>query len=158
MMLNKSPLKVDEISSHFGALLVEEGTSLENPTLAATWSAFRAFCAEPVQCDEERLLFECDLSISETGHFYVHFARTCYGRQPKGHVWSYEVICDFLFAADEELEEFNCSIEKDELPPVGEDDFEARREFFERVEKRASLWQALLKRQPSRAQIYVGES
>jgi hypothetical protein len=99
MLKSRSPLKIDEIAPHFASLLREEGTSLEQPALAATWRAFAAFCREPLECDDERLFFEADLSTSQPNHFYVHFARTCYGREPKGHVWSHEVICDFLFSA-----------------------------------------------------------
>src|SRR4028118_1418664 len=115
MLKSRSPLKIDEIAPHFASLLRAEGTSIEQPTLEATWRAFAAYCREPLECDDERLFFEADLSTSQPNHFYVHFARTCYGREPKGHVWSHEVICDFLFALDEELEEFSHTVEAEEI-------------------------------------------
>ena len=157
MLKSRSPLKIDEIAPHFASLLREEGTSLEQPALAATWRAFAAFCREPLECDDERLFFEADLSTSQPNHFYVHFARTCYGREPKGHVWSHEVICDFLFALDEELEEFSHTVEAEEISATA-DSSDDRERFLEEVQSQPALWQALSQRQPTHAEIYIGES
>jgi hypothetical protein len=154
MLKSRSPLKIDEIAPHFASLLREEGTSLEQPALAATWRAFAAFCREPLECDDERLFFEADLSTSQPNHFYVHFARTCYGREPKGHVWSHEVICDFLFPLDDALEEFSCTVEAEEFAP---DSTESER-FLAQVESQQSLWQELAQRQAAQSEIYIGES
>jgi hypothetical protein len=154
MSQSKSPLKIDEVAAHFTNLLKEEGTNLKNPTLKATWDAFVSFCKEPVLCDDERLFFEADLSAAQPDSFYVHFSRTCYGRQPKGYVWSHEVICDFLFPLDEILEEFNFTAEAEELTS----DSEERELFFAEVVDQDALWEVLLEREPVQASIYIGES
>ena len=151
---SKPPLKIDEIAPWFSQLLREAGTSIEHPTLEATWHAFAAFCREPLDCDEERLFFESGPSASQPDSFYVHFARTCYGREPKGHVWSHEVICDFLLPLDDVLEEFTCTVEAEELV----DSSEEREQFLAEVQNQKELWQALSQRQPTGGQIYIGES
>ncbi|HEX8463612.1 MAG TPA: hypothetical protein VF627_03255 [Abditibacterium sp.] len=153
-MAQLNPLKIDQIALRFSQLLREAGTSLESPTLNATWQAFVAFCREPLECDDEKLFFEADLSSTQPDSFYVHFARTCYGRQPAGHVWSHEVIADFLFPLDAELEEFNVSFETEEF----EDNPVEREEFIAQVQGEAALWQALAQREATQAQIYIGES
>jgi hypothetical protein len=150
---SKNRLKIDEIASRFSQLLAEAGTSLENPTLEPTWRAFSAFAREAVQCDDERLFFEADLSTTQADSFYVHFARTLYGREPGGHVWAHEVVCDFLFPLDDVLDEFNCSIEEDDLAPSSPE----REEFFQKVERREALWEALRERTATQAEIYIGE-
>jgi hypothetical protein len=154
MLQSRSPLKIDDIAPRFAALLREEGTSIEQPTLDATWRAFATFCREPLNCDDERLLFEADLSTSQPGHFYVHFARTCYGREPKGHVWSHEVICDFLFELDDVLEEFSCTIEAEEFVSGSEEP----ELYLSQVAEQKNLWLELAKRQPTKGEIYIGES
>ncbi|HEX8237360.1 MAG TPA: hypothetical protein VF600_15475 [Abditibacteriaceae bacterium] len=154
MLKSRSPLKIDEIAPHFASLLHEEGTSMEQPALEATWRAFAKLCHEQLSCDDERLLFEADLSTSQPDHFYVHFARTCYGREPKGHVWSHEVICDFLFTLDDALEEFSCTIEAEEFVCGSEEPAQ----FLSQVENQKALWQELAKRQPVQGEIYIGES
>lgn len=154
MPQSNSSLKIDEIAARFSRLLDEAGTSTENPSLEATWNAFVAFCHEPVECDDERLFFEADLSSSQPDSFYVHFSRTCYGRQPKGYVWSHEVICDFLFELDEQLELFNCTVEAEELTP----DSEEHELFFSDVKAQSALWQVILQRKPIQSTVYVGES
>ncbi|PQV63501.1 hypothetical protein B1R32_11162 [Abditibacterium utsteinense] len=154
MIPTQSLLKVDEIAPRFALLLREAGTSIENPALAATWQAFANFCREPVKCDDERLFFEADLSSSQPDSFYVHFARTCYGREPKGYVWSHELICDFIFPLTEALEEFSCTVEAEELETGSPE----REEFLVEVQANGTLWQALSQLQPTQAQIYVGES
>lgn len=150
----QSPLKIDEIAPRFALLLREAGTSLETPALSATWRAFADFCREPIECDDERLFFEADLSASTPDSFYVHFARTCYGREPKGYVWSHELICDFLFPLTEALEEFNCTLEAEELDAKSPE----RGEFLAQVKANSALWQALAGLAPTEAQIYIGES
>ena len=152
-------LEIDGIAARFAALLTQAGTSREHPELAATWSAFAAFCREPVACDEDRLFFEAEVSALEPDAYYVHFVRTCYGRQPKGHEWSHEVICDFLFPLDETLEELNFTAETEELAPgVTEGDGAARSQFVTEVELQSALWKALSQRKPAKAEIYIGES
>ena len=84
----------------------------------------------------------------------MHFARTCHGREPKGHLWSYEVIVDFLFPLDEGLEEFQCTIEAEDL--VGES--EERQQFIAEVQGQEALLAALSQRQSLQGQIYIGES
>jgi hypothetical protein len=153
-MTPQNPLKIDQIGSRFSQLLQEAGTSLESPTLGATWQAFVAFCREPLDCDDEKLFFEADLSSTQPDSFYIHFARTCYGREPKGHVWSHEVICDFLFPLDEALEEYSFSFETEEF----EDNPVEREAFIAQVQGEAALWQALAQREATQAQIYIGES
>ena len=150
----QSPLKIEEIAPRFSLLLRESDTSIQAPSLLATWRAFVLFCREPVQCDDERLFFEADLSASTPDSFYVHFARTCYGREPKGYLWSHEVICDFLFPLSESLEEFNLSVEAEELIS----DSPEREEFLARVESDAELWRVLSQQKPASAAIYIGES
>lgn len=152
MLKTESPLKIDQISPRFSHLLREAGTSTEAPSLEPTWRAFAQFCHESVECDDERLFFEADLSSSQPDAFYVHFARTCYGREPKGHVWSHDVICDFVFALDEQLEEFSCTVEAEEV------DSAERESFLSQVRDQKALWQTLAGRQPIQAQIYIGES
>jgi hypothetical protein len=154
MLKSRSPIKIDDIAPHFASLLRQEETSLEQPTLAATWRAFAAFCREPLDCDDERLFFEADLSTSQPDYFYVHFARTCYGQEPKGYAWSHEVICDFLFPLDDALEEFSYTVEAEEFAPGSP---EAER-FLTQVESQQSLWQELAKRQAAHGEIYIGES
>jgi hypothetical protein len=154
MLKSRSPLKIDDIAPRFASLLREEGTSIGQPALDATWRAFATFCREPLHCDDERLLFEADLSTSQPGHFYVHFARTCYGREPRGHVWSHEVICDFLFTLDEVLEEFSCTVEVEEVASGSDEAVK----FLDHVEEQKNLWQELAKRQPTQGEIYIGES
>lgn len=154
---------MDEVAARFSSLLREAGTSLEQPALEATWGAFVAFCREPVECDDERLFLECDISTSHPDRFYVHFARTCYGREPIGHVWSYEVICDFIFALDETLEDFNCTVEADNieggtLGAASAVAVEERERFIAKAQKPQPMWKALSERQPLEAQIYIGES
>jgi hypothetical protein len=157
-MLQREPiLKIDEVAPRFWQLIDDAGTSREKPSLQAVWEAFARFCREPVDCDEERLFFECDLSNVQPDSFYVHFARTCYGREPKGHVWSHEVICDFLFALDEELEEFSHTVEAEEISATA-DSSDDRERFLEEVQSQPALWQALSQRQPTHAEIYIGES
>lgn len=158
MPLSKSPLKIDAVAARFSQLLSEAGTSSENPTLEATWRAFTSFCQESIECDDERLFFEADVSKSHPNSFYVHFARTSYGREPIGHVWSHEVICDFLFPLDPTLEELNCTVEVEELGEDNAQSAEEREQFFREVKQEEALWTALLERQPTEAQIYVGES
>jgi hypothetical protein len=158
MALSKTPLKIDEVAPRFSQLLSEAGTSSTAPTLQATWNAFVSFCHEPVECDDERLFFEADLSSSKPDSFYVHFARTCYGREPKGHMWSHEVICDFLFTLDPALEEFNCTVEAEDLVEGEAQSDQEKSQFFQEVKEQDGLWEALLKRQPIEAEIYVGES
>jgi hypothetical protein len=65
MLKSRSPLKIDDIAPRFASLLREEGTSIGQPALDATWRAFATFCREPLHCDDERLLFEADLSTSQ---------------------------------------------------------------------------------------------
>jgi hypothetical protein len=154
MSSSKSQLRIDDISARFSSLLGEAGASLEHPTFDATWQAFAAFCRESVECDDEKLFFECDSSTSQPDSFYVHFARTCFGREPKGHVWSYEVICDFLFPLDEKLETLSYSLEVDEIV----DSPEEREEFLRQAQSKTKIWQALSASQPSKAEIYIGES
>lgn len=149
----KPKLKIDEIAARFNQLLAEAGTSQENPALDSTWRAFSTFAHEAVECDDERLFFEADLSTTQTDSYYVHFARTLYGREPGGHVWAHEVVCDFLFPIDDVLEEFNCSIEEDDLAPTSPE----REEFFQKVNKREALWEALRERTATKAEIYIGE-
>ena len=156
-------LKIEGITRHFDALLAQAGTSRERPALAATWSAFAAFCREAVDCDQDRLFFEAEISALEPDTFYVHFVRTCYGRKPKGHEWSHEVICDFLFPLDETLEELNFTTETEELrmgdsPEISAKDGQARTEFVREVRSQTTLWEALAQREPSKAEIYIGES
>ena len=154
MSLAPSPLKIDDIAARFGALLSQNSSSLDSPALAGTWDAFAAFCREVVECDSDRLFFEAELSAVEPDAYYVHFVRTCYGRRPKGHEWSHEVICDFLFPLDETLEELNYTAETDELGT----DKAAREEFLTQVQNQKSLWEALAQRRPTKAEIYIGES
>lgn len=158
MPLSKTPLKIDLVAARFSELLSEGGTSLSEPNLAATWRAFMSFCDERVECDDERLFFEVDLSSMRADSFYVHFSRTCYGREPKGHVWSHEVLCDFTFPLDAVLEEFNCTFETEELVVDDPASAEERAEFFREVNGQEALWQALLQRTPGETQIYIGES
>ena len=166
MSLSASPaqpaLKIDGIAARFSALLAQAGTSLQEPALAATWSAFAAFCREAVECDQDRLFFEAEISALEPDTYYVHFVRTCYGRRPLGHEWSHEVICDFLFPLDETLEELNYTAETEELgrarPGISDEDSAARAEFVRQVEGQTRLWEALSGRQPLKAEIYIGES
>jgi hypothetical protein len=150
----QTPLKIDEIAPRFSLLLREAGTSFDAPTLESTWRAFAQFCRETIDCDDERLFFEADLSSAQPDSFYVHFARTCYGREPKGYAWSHDVICDFVFPLDEALEEFNCTFEAEELV----EDAAEREYFLSQVRDQEALWQTLLGRQPTQAQIYIGES
>lgn len=148
------PLKVEGSAARFSSLLRDQGTSLEAPAPAATWRAFVALCREQVECDERRLFFEADLSNTQADAFYLYFARTCYGREPKGHLWSHEVICDFVFALDEGLEEFSCTVETEEF---GDDAAQLQR-FCDEVQAQDALWKALQTRTPQQAQIYIGES
>ncbi len=154
MISPPSPLKIDAIAARFALLLREAGTSPETPALRETWRAFAAFGREAVQCEDERLFFEADLSASTPDSFYVHFSRTIYGREPKGYVWSHEVICDFLFPLTEELEEFNFSVEAEDLV-FGSPE---RNEFFARIEANTALWAILSAAQPVTAAVYIGES
>lgn len=154
MIPTQSPLKIDEIAARFALLLREAGTSNQNPSLAATWRAFANFCRQPVECDDERLFFEADLSSSSPDSFYVHFSRTCYGREPKGYVWSHEVICDFMFPLTEALELFNCTVEAEEIT----DSSPERAEFLAQVEANQALWEVLAAVEPTETQIYIGES
>jgi len=154
MLERKPPLKIDEIAPRFSLLLGEEGCSLEQPALAATWRAFAAFCREPLGCGDERLFFEAALSPSQPDSFYIHFARTCYGQEPRGHVWSHEVICDFLFPLDDVLAQFNCTVEAEELDPGSQE----REQFLTQVQNQEALWQALAQRKPSHGEVYIGES
>jgi hypothetical protein len=154
MTKSSAPLEISAISSRFSELLVAAGTSLENPTLDATWSAFAQFCTEAVDCDDEKLFFEAEMSTTHTDSFYVHFSRTCYGRRPKGHVWSYEIICDFLFPLDSSLEEFGVTFEAEEITSES-DEGEL---FLVDVKSQKSLWHALAGREASSAEIYIGES
>lgn len=147
-------MKIDALGVRFSELLKQHGTSTDAPEPLAAWSAFKALAQEPVECDEERLFFECDISPNEADAFYLHFARTCYGREPKGHLWSYDVICDFLFPLTEELEIFNVTVEAEEL----EADAPEREEFFSEVEAQTELWAALKGKTPSKSSVYVGES
>ncbi len=154
MLPTQSPLKIDGIAARFALLLGESGTSLQSPTLQATWRAFAQFCREPVECDDERFFFEADLSSTRPDSFYVHFSRTCYGREPKGYVWSHEVICDFIFPLTQALEEFNCTVEAEEL----EANSPERAAFFVETEAHSALWHALSALEPVESQIYIGES
>jgi hypothetical protein len=153
-MAQLHPLKIEQIGPRFSQLLLELGTSLGTPTLGATWQAFAQFCREPLDCDDEKLFFEADLSASAPDSFYVHFSRTCYGRQPAGHVWSHEVIGDFLFPLDEALEAFAFSFETEEFS----DNSIEREQFLAQVQEQTALWEALSQREATSAQIYIGES
>jgi hypothetical protein len=148
------PLKISDVSTRFTTLLEAEGTSRESPELAATWRAFTKFCSEMIDCDDEGLFFEADLSSSQPDCFYVHFSRTCYGRQPAGHVWSHEVICDFVYPLDGTLESFNVCVEIEEI--TGESD--ERDHFLSEVQSHTGLWKALAAMQPKETSIYIGES
>lgn len=158
MPLSKTPLKIDEVTPRFSQLLSEAGTSLDAPSLEATWRVFANFCNEQVECDDERLFFEVDLSSMKADSLYVHFSRTCYGREPKGHVWSYEVLCDFCFPLDPVLEEFNLTLEAEELVEGDPDSVTEKEQFFRDANANEAMWQALLQRQPTETQIYIGES
>lgn len=154
MTQNQAPLKIDAVASRFAALLAAEGTAMETPALLPTWRAFTALCREPVDCDDDRLFFEADLSATEPDAFYVHFVRTFFGRGPMGHEWTHEVICDFLFPLDEELEVLHASIEAEELHGNSPE----RENFLGRVEGHEKLWRVLSTKSASSGQIYVGES
>jgi hypothetical protein len=154
MPTSKTPLKISDISTRFGTLLEAEGTTREAPALPATWRAFAKFCSEPIDCDDERLFFEANLSTSQADSFYVHFSRTCYGREPIGHLWSHELICDFVFPLDSNLEAFNVTVEAEEF---GEDT-DARDHFLDEVQSFSALWNALALLTPTSTQIYIGES
>jgi len=139
------------VRGQFEAQLRAAGTSLEAPSLAQTWRAFREFSQIAVACDEESLFFECGLSPSNESHFYVNFTRTFIGRDAGNHFWSSEVNCDFLFESDEALEEIGATVEAEIEVPVDHDD------FFRAVEAQA-VWKLLQGRAPLGATIYVGES
>lgn len=151
---SQSPIKISEISTRFTALLEAEGTTRETPALGATWRAFAKFCSEPIDCDDERFFFEANISASQANSFYVHFSRTCYGREPIGHLWSHELICDFVYPLDSTLEAFNVTVEAEE---VGEDK-DARDHYLDEVQSYGALWGALAALQPTETQIYIGES
>jgi hypothetical protein len=150
----KSPLKIDALKARFSQLLTEAGTSMEQPSPAEAWRAFSALVREPVECDDERLFFEADISSTDPDSFYLHFARTCYGREPKGHVWSFDVICDFLFPLDEDLENFSITIEAEDVDSGSPE----RNEFLVEVDGQGELWAELANREPVKASVYVGES
>lgn len=154
MTLSRPQLKVEALAPHFAQLLQEAGCTLDQPEFFATWKAFAALALEPVDCDDEKLLFEVDISPKRTDTLYVHFARTSYGREPKGHQWSHEVICDFLYPLDEVLELISFTIEAEELTA----ELEPRDAFVRQVEGKAKLWNALRERQPLESSIYIGES
>ena len=154
MSSSKSQLRIDDIAPRFAQLLGESGTSLEQPALDATWRAFAAFCNDSIACDDEKLFFECERSTTQPDSFYIHFARTFFGREPKGHMWSYEVICDFMFPLDDELAELGFTSEVDEIV----DNSQEREEFLQHVQNQSALWQLLSQRQPTNAEIYIGES
>lgn len=154
MPISSSPIKVEALGPQFAQLLLNAGCTLEAPQLAATWRAFADLALEPVACDDEKLLFEVDISPTRADSFYVHFARTSYGREPMGHQWSHELICDFLFPLDEVLELISFTIEAEDLSAeVG-----PRAAFVAQVEAKSKLWQALKDRQPDLGTIYIGES
>ena len=153
-MTTGTPLSLDKLRAHFEALLRAAGTSPDAPTLPETWRAFGEFASVPVACDEESLFFECGLSPSNEAHFYVNFTRTFIGRDAGNHFWSHELNCDFLFESDEELEELGATIEAEELAENPDE----RAAFFERVNARAEVWNALDECRAVSGTIYVGES
>ena len=149
-MNTQTPLSLDVLRPQFEALVRAAGTSMQTPTLAQTWRAFREFCALSVVCDEESLFFECGLSPSSE-RFYVNFTRTFIGRDAGNHFWSSEVNCDFLFESDEELENLGATVEAEIESP------DERDAFFRDVEAH-EVWRHLEGRAPLGATIYVGES
>jgi hypothetical protein len=56
------------------------------------------------------------------------------------------------------LEEFNLTIETEELIEGDLGSAQEKDEFFLEANKNVALWQALFERQPVETQIYIGES
>ena len=150
-MTTETPLSIDSLRPQFEALLRAHNTSLQAPALGAAWRAFVAFCQIAVACDEESLFFECGLSPSIEGRFYVNFTRTFIGRDAGNHFWSCEVNCDFLFQSDEQLEELGQTIEAEVETPA---DCAA----FTRAVEAHAVWRLLENRAPLQSTIYIGES
>ncbi|MBW3635466.1 MAG: hypothetical protein KY445_03235 [Armatimonadetes bacterium] len=146
--MKEQNLKANRVEQHFHGMLQETGIDIQSLNLFWTWQVFKQFLEVPIDCASEGFLFECGLHKygSDKGAFFVHFVRYYYLEEEEV-TWAEMVDCDFEYGFDNELSQFDFTVEASD---VNKD------KFITQVDAQKQFWATIIHHTAQQSSVYVG--